>query len=213
MPLVPRRYARYYLENAPSLCWLIGVNFATVLVGLDYYVAGMPAVSPFLWPFYADSPGATFLMLLSLVTLVANLGRRLQDAPQNRVLAFLHTLAFVWLLKYGLWVAVALNLGFSHYFPAIWAYWGIILTHLGFVAEALLIPHYGKTTAGALAFALGLGLLNDVLDYGFGLHPPLRYDPGIALSILTVALTVFAVALAAWRFDRLETGDVTTPVR
>ncbi|MFB6086718.1 MAG: DUF1405 domain-containing protein [Halodesulfurarchaeum sp.] len=204
MSLIPHRHARYYLENTPSLLWLLLVNFLTVLVGVDFYVTGMAEVHPLLWPFYADSPGATLLMVLSLVTLVSNLGSRLHEATQNRVLAYLHTLAFVWLVKYGLWVAVALNLGFDHYFPAVWAYWGIIVAHLGFVAEAFLIPHYGKTTRGALAFALGLGLLGDVLDYGFGLHPPLRYDPGLALALLTGALTVFAVGLASWQFDRLE---------
>lgn len=207
MSLIPRRYARYYLENAPSLLWLVGVNFVTVLVGIDFYIAGMPAIYPLLWPFYTDSPGATFLMLVSLATLVPNLGRRLNEAPQNRALAYLHTLAFVWLVKYGLWVSVALNLGFSHYFPALWAYWGIAITHLGFVAEAFLIPHYAKTTKGALAFALLVGLLDDVLDYGFGLHPPLRYDPGLALPLATVALTVFAVWLASRQFDRLEPAD------
>lgn len=210
MPLIPRRYARYYLENPLSHLWLVGLNFLTLLVGIDFYVETMPKFTPFLWPFYTDSPAATFLMVLSLVTLVVNLGKPLEETPQNRVLAFLHTLAFVWLVKYGLWVSVALNLGFSHYYPEIWAYWGIMFAHLGFTAEAFFIPHYGKTTKEALAVTFGLGLLNDVLDYGFGLHPPLRYDPGLALPLMTAALTVFAVGLAAWRFDRLEKVDTTT---
>jgi uncharacterized membrane protein YpjA len=126
----------------------------------------------------------------------------------NRPLAYLHTLAFVWLVKYGLWTAVALSLrpdlyvGFSG--AALWDYWGIVFTHLGFVVEAFLIPHYGRTTRGALAFALVASIVNDVFDYGLGYHPPLRYEPGLVLVVATLALSVLSVALAARYFDRLE---------
>jgi uncharacterized membrane protein YpjA len=194
---LPRRYARYYLENTPSLVWLVLVNVVAMLVGVRFYVETMPDVSTFLWPLYADSPAALFLMTLSLVTLIPFLGRSLDDVPASLPLAYLHTIAFVWLVKMGLWTFVALNLGFDAYFPAPWAYFGIIVTHLGFVAEGLLVPHYARTTKGALAVALGLALVNDVVDYGFGYFPPLRYEPGIALVAASVALSIGAVA-AAW---------------
>jgi uncharacterized membrane protein YpjA len=143
-----------------------------------------------------DSPVALFLGMLSLTTLVpalgtGGLGRR------NRPLAYLHTLAFVWLVETGLWTVVALNLGFDRYFPAPWDYFGILLTHLAFLAQAFLIPHYGVRTRDALGLALALALLNDALDYGVGLHPPLRYEPGLLLPVASVALSVGAVALAA----------------
>jgi uncharacterized membrane protein YpjA len=195
--LLPRRYARYYLENTPSLVWLVVVNVVAMLVGVRFYVETMPDVSTFLWPLYADSPAALFLMTLSLVTLIPFLGRSLDDVPASLPLAYLHTIAFVWLVKMGLWTAVALNLGFSLYFPALWAYFGIIVTHLGFVAEGLLVPHYATTTRGALVTALVLALANDVVDYGFGYVPPLRYEPGLALVVASVALSVGSVA-AAW---------------
>lgn len=201
--LVPERWAQYYLGNAPSLVWLLFVNAVGILVGVRYYVETMPAVSTFLWPLYADSPVAVFLMTLSLATLLPFLGRDLSAVPRTRVLAYLHTLAFVWLVKMGLWTAVALNLGIEAYFPAAWAYFGILLTHLGFVAEAYLIPHYAATTRGALATALALALVNDALDYGVALHPPLRYEPGVVLPAASVALSVLSVALAGHALDRL----------
>ncbi|MFC6863684.1 DUF1405 domain-containing protein [Halomicroarcula sp. GCM10025817] len=193
---LPRRYARYYLENTPSLVWLIVVNVVAMLVGVRFYVETMPDVFTFLWPLYADSPAALFLMTLSLVTLVPFLGESLDDVPVSVPLAYLHTIAFVWLVKMGLWTFVALNLGFDAYFPAPWAYFGIIVTHLGFVAEGLLVPHYARTTRGALATALVVALANDVADYGFGYFPPLRYDPGLALVAASVGLSVGAVAIA-----------------
>jgi len=200
---LPRKYARYYLENAPSLVWLVVVNAVAILVGVRYYVETMSGVSTFLWPLYADSPTALFLMTLSLVTLWPFLGEPLEDAPTNLPLAYLHTIALVWLVKMGVWTVVALNLGFTLYFPALWAYFGIIVTHVGFVAEGALVPHYARTTRGALVTALVLALANDLLDYGLGYYPPLRYDPGPALVVATVALSVLSVAVAARWLPRL----------
>jgi uncharacterized membrane protein YpjA len=195
---LPERLAREYLEPAPTLVLLVILNAALTLVGLRFYVdRGLADVPTFLWPLFADSPTATALATLSFVTLLSNLGRPLERAPSNRVLAYLHTLAFVWLVKYGLWTAVALNLRLGAYFPDPFGYFGVLLSHLGFVAMAFLIPYYSPTTRGALLFALSVSLLNDVLDYGFGLHPPLRYEPGVALPVATVLVTFVAVS-AAW---------------
>jgi uncharacterized membrane protein YpjA len=204
------QHARRYLEDGPNLAWLIAVNVLAMLVGVQFYVETLPEVPVYLWPLYADSPAALFLVTLSLVTLLPNLGRPVGDAPQNRALAYLHTLAFAWLVKYGVWTFVSLNLGFEAYFgppwypDAFWSYWFIIVTHLGFVAEAYLLPLYGATTRGALATTFAALLANDVLDYLLGIHPPLRYDPGLLLPAATVALSVASVVAATRGFDRLS---------
>ena len=206
---IPERYARRFLEDGPNLAWLLSVNVLAMLVGVRFYVEILPEIPTFLWPLYADSPAALFLATLSLTTLLPNLGRPASEAPRNRALAYLHTLAFAWLVKYGVWTFVALNLGFGAYFgppwnpDAFWAYWFIVVTHLGFVAEAGLFPHYGATSRGALGLTLAALLVNDALDYGLGIHPPLRYEPGLLLPAATVALSVGAVLAAARAFDRL----------
>ncbi|WP_318568944.1 DUF1405 domain-containing protein [Salinigranum marinum] len=211
MALVPERYVQEYLGNGPSLVTFLALNASAFLVGVSFYVHSDPSLADlptFLYPLFGDSPTALALVTLSMATLLPNLGRPVRDAPTNRPLAYLHTLAFVWLVKYGLWTGVALSLrpdlyvGFSG--AALWDYWGITLTHLGFVLEAFLIPHYGRTTRGALAFALVALLVNDVFDYGFGYYPPLRYEPGAVLVVVTLALSVFSVAVAARVFDRIE---------
>jgi len=205
----PDRWVEYYLGNGPSLGWLLVANAVAVLVGLSFYVPTMPGVNLFLWPLYADSPTALVLATLSLATLLPRLGRGpVRSAPSNRALALLHTLAFVWLVKYAVWTVVALNvrpdpyLGFSG--AALWDYWGIILTHLAFLAEAYLLPHYGETSRAALAVSLVALLANDAVDYGLGLHPPLRYEPGWLLATVTVGLSLASVGLAALSFDRLD---------
>jgi uncharacterized membrane protein YpjA len=201
---VPRRWARLYLSEGPNLVALILVNAVAVLVGIRFYVADLAGVPTALWPFFMDSPVALALAIVSLATLLPALGMDLDDVSQNLPLAYLHTLAFVWLVKMGLWTALALGLGFDRYYPAPWDFFGIVLTHLAFVAEAFLIPHYGRTTRGALGLALVLVLANDALDYGLGVHPPLRYDPGLALVAGTVLISVAAVALAARTLPRLS---------
>lgn len=200
---VPRRWARRYLSEGANLVALLGVNAVAFLVGVRFYVAEMVGVSTALWPLFLDSPAAIALAIVSLATLLPVLGSDLDAVPANLPLAYLHTLAFVWLVKMGLWTALALGLGFDQYFPAPWDFFGIVVTHLAFVGEAFLIPHYGTTTRSALGLALALALVNDALDYGLGLHPPLRYEPGIALVAGTVLVSVGAVALAARAFPRL----------
>ncbi|WP_330631818.1 DUF1405 domain-containing protein [Halocatena halophila] len=214
-----KRWGEYYLDNTPSLVWLLFANAMAVLVGLRYYVETLPEVFTFVWPLYADSPTAVALALLSLTTLLGTVGKGLDRTPRTRVLAYLHTFAFVWLVKYGLWTVMVLNVQFDAYFPAPWAYFGIILTHLLFVVEAAAIPLYGTTTRGALLSALLALLINDFLDYGLdwmgwcglgrlpgrcSLYPPLRSEPGFIVVFLTVALSIGSVLWAHQAFERYE---------
>ena len=199
----------YYLGNPASLGWLLVADAVAFLVGVSFYVHSDPSLrdlSALAYPLFGDSPTALALAILSVATLLPHLGRPLDDTPSNRLLALVHTLAFAWLVKYGVWTAVALNLrpdlyvGFT---PALlWEYWGILLTHLFFLLHAAVIPYYGRTSREALAAALVLLLLNDAFDYGFGLYPPLRYEAGPVLAGITVALSVLVVGYANWAFDR-----------
>ncbi len=206
---LPDRWVRYYLGNPASLGWLLVADAAAFLVGVSFYVHSDPSLrelSALAYPLFGDSPTALALAALSVATLLPHLGRPLSEVPSNRLLSLLHTFAFVWLVKYGVWTAVALNLrpdlyvGFTP--TLLWEYWGILLTHLFFLLQAAAIPYYGRTSREALVAALVLLLLNDVFDYGLGLYPPLRYEAGPLLAGITVALSVLVVAYASWVFDR-----------
>jgi uncharacterized membrane protein YpjA len=205
----PERWVQYYLGNPASLGWLLVADAAAFLVGVSFYVHSDPSLrdlSALAYPLFGDSPTALAFATLSVATLLPHLGRPLDEIPSNRLLALLHTLAFVWLLKYGVWTAVALNLRpdlYVRFTPALlWEYWGILLTHLFFLLHAAVIPYYGRTSREALAAALLLLLLNDAFDYGLGLYPPLRYEAGPLLAGITVALSFLVVAYASWIFDR-----------
>lgn len=193
--------------DAVSLFTLLGINVVGVLVGLRYYIDTMAAVPTFLWPFYADSPIAVALAIVTLGTLVPTVGSggRATETPVNNSLTYLHTVTFVWLVKYGLWPLAALNLRPEAYIGAVgrlW-YWGVLSSHLLFVGLAFLLPAVSRTSRGALAAALGLSLLNDFVSYGLGYHPPLGYDPGIVLPAITVGLSLLSTAVAGRSFRQL----------
>ena len=182
-------------------------------VGAWYYAPTAGEVPVALWPLYADSAVAVALggaVLASVVATVLRGGDVVADVPTSRGLAYLQTIAFVWLVQFGVWPLISLNLAFGQYVaaPDAWLYyWGVIGTHLLFVGLALLFPAFGRTTRGALAAALTLGAVNVAVDYAVGYHPPLLYEPGPGLAAATLAIAVGSVALASRSFRQL--GDET----
>lgn len=178
------------------------------LIGVDYYAGTLGEVPTVLWPLYADSAVAVALGALSLATILPTVGsgEPLTETPTNRPLAYLHTVSFVWLVQFGLWPLVSLNLAFGSYVtaPDAWIYyWGVLGTHLCFVGLALTFPAFGRTTRGALAVAAALGAANVVVDYWLGYYPPLLYEPGVGLALATLGIAGFSVWLAGRSFRRL----------
>jgi hypothetical protein len=55
--------------------------------------------------------------------------------------------------------------------------------------------------------AIVLVVGNVVIDYGFGYHPPLLYEPGPLLAGATLALGGGSVGLAGRAFRRLEESE------
>lgn len=232
---LPARVASFYLSTPWTLSLLLLGNGLAFLVGVRYYLDTMGAVPTFLWPLYGDSPTALALGTLVLATALPALSGDFwgadgeTDDPPNGSSAtersvpgpsaVVTTLAVVWLVETGLWTAVALNVPFVR--PdlpldlyvgfdgdSLWAYWGILATHVAFLAEAALIARLGRTSRRLLAGAFLAVLCNDLFDYGFlvGLptagHPPVRYEPTWVLAVGSVATSVVAVVVAGWLLPR-----------
>ena len=212
-PAVRRRVrdavAAELLGTTRSLGVVLALTSFMFLIGAEYYLDTLGAVPTVLWPLYADSAVAVALGAFSLATVLPTVGSGAPpiETPTNRPLAYLHTVSFVWLVQFGVWPLVSLNLAFETYVtaPDAWIYyWGVLGTHLCFVGLALLFPAFGRTTRGALALALGLGVGNVVFDYGFGYYPPLLYEPGVGLAAATLLIVAGAVWLADRSFRRLD---------
>lgn len=204
---IPRAVAETVLFDTPTFVVLLAALTATFLVGIRFYVETMPSISTFLWPLYADSPTAIAFAVMSVMTVAPFAYNTIDEVQNTHVTAYVHTFAFAWLVKYGVWVAIALNIKPGLYIAnggGWFSYPMIIFSHSLFVLFAFVIVEYGTTTKDALTSVFVLLLVNDVYDYWFGFHPPLRYDPGIMLPIVTVGLSVAVVTVAWWQFDKLS---------
>lgn len=199
--VVPERVAAVYLDQEGSRAILVLANALAILVGLRFYVQGDQLVehSAVVWPVILDSPLAVAWMTASLFALSGAGARAAYRHSWFHDLV--DTLAFVSLVKYGLWTVVAVNALFGAYFPAPWAYFGILFAHLVMVAEAFLLPYYARTSRPALLVALAWLLVNDVADYWFGLAPRLRGEEPALLPAITVGLSVLSVGLARYCLD------------
>ncbi|WP_435093656.1 DUF1405 domain-containing protein [Halorubrum sp. N11] len=201
--------AEELLGTPQSLAVVFGFTAFMLAVGAGYYAPTADEVPVPLWPLYADSAVAVALGGIALLSLVPTVrrGESVTDASTSRGLAYLQTVAFVWLVQFGLWPLVSLNLAFGAYVaaPDAWIYyWGVLGTHLLFVGLALLFPAFGRTTRGALVLALTLVVVNVAVDYGVGYHPPLLYEPTLLLAGATLAIGVGSVWLANRSFRRLD---------
>ena len=223
--VLPRDVAVVYLTTPWLVATLLFVNALAFLVGIRFYLDTMGAIPTWLWPLYGDSPTAVALATLVLAGVVPALGSatwrqnpavvdRVRAAGESSVARVVATLALVWLVETGIWTVLALNvplvrpelavdlyLGFGP--DSLWAYWGIMLTHAAFLAEAAVLAHVTTTSRRALALATVLVLANDLFDYGFLLglptanYPPLRYEPGVVLGVVGVTTSLVAVVVVA----------------
>ena len=193
------------------LAWLIvAVNLAGTAFGFWYYRGQFAATNPLALPFVPDSPVATLFIALSLMAFKLD-----WDVD------WLHALAFVGLLKLGLWtpfVQVVIN---GQGGVDLWLYQFLIWSHLAMALEAFLIHRYATFSVRAVAVAVGWYLLNDIVDYFVPLFGDLHHTyiraefvagvPDHALyahdlaAAWAVVLTVGATFLAlATRVKRLE---------
>ncbi|GGM63701.1 putative membrane protein YpjA [Halarchaeum rubridurum] len=195
---LPERVAAPYLDVELSRVLLLCANAVGVLVGLNFYLEQMTATPVLAWPLLIDSPLSLCWLAASLLTLWG-LGRRYY--PSSPFLDVLNTLAFASMVKYGLWTAFTLNYFFGAYYPDVWSYWGILFTHLVMVAEAFLLPYYGRTSRFALVVTACWFAANDVADYVFGLHPHLQSATTGPLPWVTPLLSLGALALAWYCLD------------
>lgn len=141
--------------TALRFAWLIVlVNVAGTVFGFWYYRFQLQNTAPVMWPVVPDSPTATMLMIASLVSWKAGRDR-----------SWLHALAFVGNLKYGLWVVVVqftINDVLTSGDPY---YWFLVVGHLGMALQALVIYRYAEFTLPGVGVAVAWFGFNDVVDY------------------------------------------------
>ena len=192
------------------LVWVVvAVNLAGTVFGFWYYRFQLGNTPPVMWPVVPDSPTVTLFMIASLVSWKVGRSR-----------SWLHALAFVGNLKYGLWVVVVqftindvLTAGDPYY-------WFLVVGHLGMALQALVIHRYAEFTVPAVGAAVAWFGFNDVVDYflpivgdyhhtyfgphlvSAGDHDVVAHDIAAAAAVcLTMLATFLALSI---RVRRLE---------
>ncbi|EGA89651.1 hypothetical protein GPDM_10150 [Planococcus donghaensis MPA1U2] len=149
-----------WLMYRPFLILLFVVNLAGSIYGYIWYGWQLKITNPKFLVFVPDSPTASLFFTIVLGLWIFRKRNRLIEA-----------LAFVTLIKYGLW-AVVMNLLTLWEVGSIgWIGWMLIGSHFAMALQAVLyIEHY---RFGWLSVALTAvwTLHNDVIDYVFGQMP------------------------------------------
>ncbi|MCX6768393.1 MAG: DUF1405 domain-containing protein [Candidatus Micrarchaeota archaeon] len=158
---------------------LIGAYFGFFV----YYQEQIAATPVFLLAFVADCPLAVLLVAASLF--LVWIGKK------NDFLSFL---ASAYALKYGFWtVFVILYFNQIYFAPAYWELYAIMLvTHFGMMLESFALVGKIEVKKEYLMIVLGWFLLNDYMDYFWGLKPWTVPDNGLLLPF-TLLLSIASV--------------------
>lgn len=149
-----------WLMYRPFLLLLFFINLGGTIYGYIWYGWQLEITEPKFLIFVPDSPTAS--LFFTIVLGLWLIGKRS---------GLIEALAFVTLIKYGLW-AVVMNLLTLWQTGSIgWLGWMLVMSHFAMALQAVLyIDHYrfGWWAAGAAAVWT---LHNDVIDYVFGQMP------------------------------------------
>jgi uncharacterized membrane protein YpjA len=182
-----------FLAFAVTLTNIGGVGY-----GLYYYWGQFGRTAWYLLPFVPDSPTGPFLMVIIFL---------LWWGRNRARSATLELIAFVSLVKYGIWTLVIFKLYWDDFFtgPNAQLSWALLFLHgaealqAGILLKGMRLPSLQGLTLGAAWFALG-----DFSDYVLGTHPelPVGLDPSVGqrvVPVMTVALTIICyVAAVLW---------------
>ncbi|MNB72289.1 hypothetical protein D3C81_280650 [compost metagenome] len=187
------------LASRPFVWILLAVNTLGTIYGyiwygnqLAYTAGNYPA---WLLPFVPDSPTASLFFTLALVLFLYPP----RFAWGVAVRALVEALAVVTSVKYGIWAVMIIVAGGYQGGSLDWQDWMLMASHAGMAVEALLYARFFHCRK-MIPLALLYTLLNDTMDYGFGIYPWLPStltDDVPQVRNFTFLLTLLS-ASAAW---------------
>ncbi|MGG4500163.1 DUF1405 domain-containing protein [Paenibacillus polymyxa] len=193
-------WSRSFLTSRPFLwllfwCNLVGTVYGYIWYGgqLEYTLNYHPA-----WQivFVPDSPTASLFFTISIVFLLY--------PPHFKSLKvirqIMEALAIVTSVKYGIWASAIILWGVAQGGPMVWQDWMLIASHTAMAVEALLFVRFFSCKWIALCLAALWTLLNDTMDYTYGIYPYLPRtltDDVTQVRTFTYMLTLVSI-VAAW---------------
>ncbi|MCS4485453.1 DUF1405 domain-containing protein [Staphylococcus americanisciuri] len=181
------------LYHRPFLYLLLAANVLGTIYGYIWYAPQLVQTPWYFWPFVPDSPTATLFLSLSLLLWLL-----------NKHSAVIDTLAFVTLIKYGLW-AVIMNFMLFQVDHTVYLTGIMLIMSHGIMAfQALLfLPRFCFTF---MSFAVTIVWVthNDVIDYAFHQYPVYGSLTSYESFIGYIAfwLSMLAILIVLWQIKQ-----------
>lgn len=185
---------------ARPLLWLLVIfNGLGTIYGYMWYghqlIYTIENYPDWLLPFVPDSPTASLFFTFALIFLLyPSFLSPLRSWPWLR--ATIEALGVITSIKYGIWAVTMIVWGAALGDQLNWQHYMLIASHLAMAVEAMLyVRHFSivKTTA---LFALSWLLLNDTIDYSFGVFPWLPTE--LLAHLGAVCAFTFALSVASF---------------
>lgn len=194
-------WSRSFLASRPFLWTLFLCNLLGTIYGYVWYEAQLRYTweNHALWQliFVPDSPTASLFFTIALLFLLLpkQLGRF------HFLRGLIEGLAIVTSVKYGVWAVSMIFAGSAMGDSLGWQDWMLVASHLAMAVEALLYVRLFSLRAVMLVIAGAWTLLNDTVDYSYGVYPWLPrplWEHVPAVAIFTVLLTLASVGVGYW---------------
>lgn len=190
-----------WLMFRPFLVLLFFINLAGTIYGYIWYGWQLAVTEPIFLIFVPDSPTASLFFTVVLGLWLVGKRSKLIEA-----------LAFITLIKYGLW-AVAMNLLTLIETGAIgWVGWMLVGSHFAMALQAVLYTEHYRFGWLSAAIAAVWTLHNDVIDYVFGqmpiYHSLASYSAQIGYFTFWLSIACISAAFIVARFTNNHTVSV-----
>ncbi|WP_094093310.1 DUF1405 domain-containing protein [Paenibacillus physcomitrellae] len=196
---ISRFWSRGFLTH-PAILWLLLVcNLLGTIYGYIWYGAQLEYTAQnnpsWLLIFVPDSPTASLFFTLALVFL---LFEHRFGAKWLGIRMLIEALAVVTSVKYGIWAVTMIVAGAYQGDALVWQDYMLMTSHLAMAAEVLLFLRFFRFGTMMAAIAGVWTLLNDTIDYTYGVFPwlprPLQ-DDLVTVQNFTFLLTLFCIAV------------------
>lgn len=183
------------LFSKSFLVLLFIINLAGTIYGYIWYGWQLAITKPIFLIFVPDSPTASLFFTIAIGGWLV-----------GKNFKFVEALAFITLIKYGVW-AVMMNLLTLAEVGSIGPLgWMLVFSHGAMAVQALLYGNFYRFSTVHIVVAAVWTLHNDVIDYVFG-QMPIYYDImqySAYIGYFTFWLSMLCIALAILNMKRRE---------
>lgn len=195
-----------------SFLWLLFiVNFAGTIYGYMWYenqlLWTIEQKESWMLPFVPDSPTAS--LFFSIAVLYLLFPPKENNAFVRWTRDIINALAVVCSFKYGIWATAIIIAGAAQGDPLNWQSYMLMASHLAMAVEVMLYARFMKLSFASFIIATAWLLLNDTMDYTFGIYPWLpqtlhNYVDVVKLFTYLLSLCSLSVGLISWKMFRKQ---------